>query len=205
MRSRAKVKRNAPPDDKRPRSLRTKKGVPAPLTFYDPDTNANYRFPSRKYNAGIAMKLCAELMKKRSLASVCKDPGMPSTATVCAWLANPKFEEFQREYYKARRVAAELYIDEIFEIADDTEHDWKPTFNKAGDIKGWKPDNEAIQRSRVKIDIRKWYASKMIPRMYGENMDITHGVTGDLAELLKAASNKDAGLPNKRREKIINE
>ena len=202
MRTRAKQHRNAPND----RSfVRTKRGVPMPVTYYDPVDDVRHRVPSRIYSVQVATKICEEIMKKRSLMDISKDPGMPSKPTICRWLADPRMAEFHEMYYRARRVQAELYIDEIFEIADDSEHDWKPTFDKEGNVNGYKPDNEAIQRSRVKIDVRKWYASKMMPRIYGEHLDVSHGVTGDLAELLKAASNKDKGLPNVRREKLINE
>jgi hypothetical protein len=202
MRSRAKPYRNAAKDDT---FLRTKGGIPAPLTFYDSDAGVRRRMPTHKFNEGIAQKICEEIMNKRSLTAICKDPAMPSVRTVTRWLADPRLAKFREMYYQARRVQAEMLIDEIFEIADDTKDDWKPTRNKHGKINGYKPDNDAIQRSRVKIDVRKWFASKMVPRMYGEHLDVSHDVTGDLAELLKAASNKDQGLPNRRREKIVNE
>lgn len=134
-------------------------------------------------------------MLGKSLRAICEDPAMPSKRTVVGWLAHPKLADFREMYYYARRIQAEIRIDEIFEIADDTTNDWQPTYNKDGEQNGWKPDNEAIQRSRVRIDTRKWYAAKMVPKIYGEKLDVEHGVTGDLAELLKSASNNDQGLP----------
>lgn len=134
-------------------------------------------------------------MQKMSLEQICEDPAMPSLRTVTNWLAHPKLADFREMYYFARRVQAELLIDEIMTIADDTSRDWKRTYNKKGEPNGWTPDNEAIQRSRVRIDTRKWFAAKMVPKVYGERLDVEHGVTGDLAELLKGASNNDSGLP----------
>ena len=32
----------------------------------------------------------------------------------------------------------------------------------------WQVNGEHIQRSRVRIDTRKWLASKLVPRMYGD-------------------------------------
>lgn len=98
-------------------------------------------------------------------------------------------------YYFARRVQAEIRIDEIFTIADDTSKDWKPKYDKDGEWLEDIPDNEAIQRSRVRIDVRKWYAARLVPRIYGDRKEIDLDVTGDLAELLKAAANRDRGLP----------
>ena len=202
MRSRAKKYRNAPNSFA---ELRTPRGFPAPVTFLDKDTGIQHRFPTHKYTDAIAQKICEGLMDKRSLSAICRDPGMPSLRTVTRWLADPRLATFRENYRAARQVQAELLVDEIFEIANDTKDDWKPTYNKKGEINGYKPDNEAIQRSRVKIDTIKWYAAKMVPRIYGEHVDISHDVTGDLAELLKAASNKDTGLPSKRKQKLINE
>jgi hypothetical protein len=134
-------------------------------------------------------------MAGASLKAIGEDPRMPSKRTIIRWLADPRLTDFREMYYYARRVAAEVRIDEIFEIADDSSNDWEPVYDKDGVEIGEKPNNEAIQRSRVRIDTRKWYAAKMVPRMYGENSQVELGVTGDLAELLKAASNKDEGLP----------
>ena len=120
---------------------------------------------------------------------------MPSLRTVIRWLADPRRIDFREMYYYARRVQAELFVDEIMEISDNAEKDWKPTFNRKGEQNGWTPDNEAIQRSRVRIDTRKWYAGKMVPKLYGDRTQLDLEATGDLAELLKKASNKDDGLP----------
>lgn len=148
------------------------------------------------YTDSIARKVCAGIAEGKSLKKVCADPRMPSFATVKGWLIKPRFEVFREMYYHSRRVAAELLMDEVIEIADqETAEDWIETFDKNGKPNGWKPNHEAIQRSRLKIDTRKWLAAKLIPRIYGEKLEVEHGVTGDLAELLRESSNNDSGLP----------
>jgi hypothetical protein len=134
-------------------------------------------------------------MNQKSLREICADPRMPSKRSIIRWLADPRLTEFREMYYYARRVAAEMHIDEIFEIADNASNDWKPRYDKDGELIDMVPDSEAIQRSRVRIDTRKWYASKMVPRLYGDSVDVNLDATGDLAELLKKASNNDTGLP----------
>ncbi len=131
----------------------------------------------------------------KSLKKICENPRVPSWRSVIRWLSHPKLAEFREMYYYARRVAAEIHIDEILEIADNKHDDWKPRYNRDGELIDYVPDNEAIQRSRVRIDTRKWYASKMVPKMYGDKLDVDLNATGDLAELLKQAVNKDKGLP----------
>lgn len=131
---------------------------------------------------------------QETLEKIGSDPRMPSKRTIVRWLADPKNVDFREQYYYARRIQAELYIDEIFEIADDTSHDFVTKYDKDG-VPYKEPNNEHIQRSRVRIDARKWYASKMVPKIYGDKQQIEHDVTGDLAELMKTASNNDDGLP----------
>ena len=136
-------------------------------------------------------------MLQKPLHIICALEGMPSKRTIIRWLSDPSYAEFREEYYQARRVQAELYVDEIFTIADNIEGapDWIRTYDKKGEANGWKPDNEAIQRSRLRVDTRKWYAASLIPRIYGTKTEVKHDVTGDLADLMRAASNQDKGLP----------
>lgn len=170
---------------------------PTNLTFRAPEGNTRIRVASRgrEYSAALANIICEQIMLKRSLTSICSDPRMPNMKTVCRWLADPRLADFREQYYYARRVAAELFVDEIFEIADDSSNDWKPRYSDDGELIDYVPDNEAIQRSRVRIDTRKWYAARMVPRIYGDKVDVNLDATGDLAELLKKASNNDKGLP----------
>ncbi len=170
--------------------------LPAPTTFRAPDGGTRFRAHNGRYTDAIARAICERIMQKESLRSITSDPKMPSMKSVIRWLADPRLADFREMYYYARRVAAELYVDEIFEIADDGSNDWKERTDKDGNHIDWVPDNEAIQRSRVRIDTRKWYAGKMVPRIYGDKVDVALDATGDLAALLKKASNNDSGLPD---------
>ena len=134
-------------------------------------------------------------MLGESLTRICQAPNMPNKRTVTRWLADPRLTDFREQYYHARRIQAEIRVDEIFDIADDVSDDWVEQTDKDGNFIKYVPNNEAIQRSRVRIDTRKWYASKMVPKIYGDKQQIEHDVTGDLAELMKSASNNDEGLP----------
>jgi hypothetical protein len=175
------------------------KSLPRQLGFRSPEGTI-VRPPAHggagsTYNDGIARKICAQILDGKSLNSICLNPRYPGINAVKKWLIDPRFEAFREMYYYARRGAAELLMDEVIEIADDSANDWIETFDKKGNSNGFKPDNEAIQRSRLKIDTRKWLAAKLIPRIYGEKLEVEHGVTGDLAKLLEGATNNDSGLP----------
>ena len=169
----------------------------SPLVRKAPDTEDTQIRVTRPltYTERVANVICKKLMQKMTLTKICEDPRMPKQATVINWLANPKLKEFRERYYEARRIAAEMRVDEIFDIMEDTEDDWVETFDKHGEPNGFKPNHDAINRARLKIDTIKWYAGKMVPKIYGDNINVEHEATGDLAELLKAASNKTSGLP----------
>ncbi len=169
--------------------------IPTPVTFRSPDSGTRFRVSNGKYSDGLARLICERLMNGESLVEITDDNRMPSRRTLTRWLADPRLSEFREMYYFARRVQAEIRIDEIFTIADDTSKDWKKKYDKDGEFLELVPDNEAIQRSRVRIDVRKWYAARLVPRIYGDHKEIALDVTGDLAELLKAAANRDKGLP----------
>lgn len=165
--------------------------TPAPA----PETKVTRRGnPPTTFTEAIGNEICERIMMQQTLRQIAADPSMPNKRTIVRWLADPRKAVFRENYYYARRVQAELYVDEIFEIADDTSRDYKIEYDKDGEPHEV-PNNEHIQRSRVRIDTRKWYASKLVPKIYGDKQQVDHDVTGDLAELMKAASNNDAGLP----------
>lgn len=78
---------------------------------------------------------------------------MPSAATVCRWQVERS--EFAEQYARARAAQADTLADELLDIADD--------------------DAEDVNRSRLRVDARKWIASKLKPKSYGDKMDVNHG------------------------------
>lgn len=100
---------------------------------------------------------------------------MPSIATVFAWMR--KFPEFLKQYARAKEESADALTDEMLEIADDARNDWMQRHGKNEDGSepaGWVANGEHIQRSRVRIDTRKWLASKLKPKKYGDRVDLTN-------------------------------
>ena len=60
--------------------------------------------------------------------------------------------------------------DELLEIADDATNDWMEKRDRDGEAIGWMVNGEHIQRSRVRIDTRKWIMSKRAPKKYGDRV-----------------------------------
>jgi hypothetical protein len=118
------------------------------------------------FTAAIAAKICARIAEGESLRTICKDTKMPGQTTVFAWLAIN--EEFQKQYALAREQQADKYAAEIIEISDDGKND---TYrNERGEVV---TDNDVIARSRLRVDARKWYASKLAPKKYGDKLENT--------------------------------
>lgn len=117
---------------------------------------------SRRYDftQEIADIICDRLMEGESLRAICSEEKMPSKVTVCKWLGIHPL--FANQYARAREIQADSMFDEMLDIADDSRNDW---MQKRGQIV---PDNEAIQRSRLRIDARRWMAGKLRPKKYGD-------------------------------------
>jgi hypothetical protein len=87
--------------------------------------------------------------------------GMPKRLHVLKWLReNPLF---QTQYAHAREEQAEALADEMIDISDDITRDLAVDENGKLAIDGF-----AAQRARVMIDTRKWIASKLKPKKYGD-------------------------------------
>lgn len=117
--------------------------------------------------------ICEQLSNGESLRSICSQEGRPSKSMVFRWLAAN--EAFRDQYARAREAQANALFDEILDIADDGRNDWIEKRNAAGEVIGWQENGEAIHRSQLRIDARKWMASKMQPKKYGDKLDIDHG------------------------------
>ncbi len=93
---------------------------------------------------------------------------LPSKFTINLW--RYKYPEFSTQYVQAKLKQADLMAEEILEIADDGTNDWMQTWGDDGDV-GWKVNGEHVQRSRLRIDTRKWLASKLLPKQYGQHAE----------------------------------
>ena len=92
---------------------------------------------------------------------------MPSKSMVLRWLA--QIQEFRDQYARARDAQADALADELLDVADDGRNDWMEKLDREGEQVGWMVNQEAINRSRLRVDTRKWIASKLKPKKYGDS------------------------------------
>lgn len=135
----------------------------------------NQKKPTRvsSFNWKICDELCEWLSEGKPLTLWCKKKGNPKYSTVMKWLwhESPFREEFNRKYERAREMQAECLSDQIVEICDDNSGDTVIKTDRKG--RTYEAiDYENVQRARLQIDTRKWIASKLRPKRYGESANL---------------------------------
>lgn len=116
------------------------------------------------YSKALADRICKRLAAGESLRSICRDDKMPSESTVRRW-ALEDMRGFSAQYAQARDLGLDTIADEILDIADDGLND---TYKDEDGNK--RTDHDVIARSRLRVDARKWYLSKMAPKRYGDKI-----------------------------------
>lgn len=104
------------------------------------------------FNPGLAGYILDEMSKgQRSVRSICSEQGLPDRGTVFGWvLDNP---EFARQFMRARELQQHSFADDII----------------------WISDTETDQgKARTQIDARKWTASRLLPKVYGDHINHEH-------------------------------
>ena len=109
---------------------------------------------------------------------------MPNKSSFLRWVDNPVLNAEHGlcdQYMRAREALADVYADEIIEIADDGSRDYK-TLDDGREV----PDQDHIARSRLRVDARKWAASKLAPKKYGDKIQNEHsGPDGGAIQISK--------------------
>lgn len=125
------------------------------------------------YNEEVAEEIIGRILDGQGVAEIGRDETMPSERTIFRWLA--KYEEFCQRYARAKEISAEVMGEELLDIADNGSNDWMERKDKDGENIGWQVNGEAIQRSRVRIDTRKWLMGKLKPKKYGDKLGLNVG------------------------------
>lgn len=120
------------------------------------------------FTQAIADTICERLANGESLRSICEDDGMPAKTSVMRWLGDERYSAFRDQYTRARELQADTMVDDMLDIADDGRNDWMEKHNADGEAIGWQENGEALRRSALRIDARKWMAGKLQPKKYGD-------------------------------------
>lgn len=141
-------------------------------------------------------EICARVSGGETLNSVCaelKDWGCPPASTFRLWVTKDEPKGIAAQYARAREMQWEHWGDQII---DDSAND------RIGEVTETDADGhvikvkrgDATERSRLAIDAKKWLLSKLVPKRYGDKLNVDQNTTlhaGDtLSEMmLKLRSN----------------
>ncbi len=128
-----------------------------------------------EYDPATAAVVLARIADGESLRTICKADDLPSRETIRLWLLENT--DFAGQYARAREEQADTYADEIAAIADerpplvgDTNHQAGERASEDGNTR---MDSAFVAWQRVRIDSRKWIASKLKPKKYADKIDHT--------------------------------
>jgi len=79
-------------------------------------------------------------------------------------------EEAANRYARAKELQMDYLAEELLEISDDGSND--TIINEKGQKV---EDKEWTNRSKLRVDTRKWLMSKLAPKKYGDKLDLTTG------------------------------
>lgn len=147
------------------------------------------------YSKPLFQMVCHRIANGESLNRICRDEGYPNKSSVLQWVDDDK-DGAHSQYAQARLKQAQHWADEIADIADDGSQD-------IIDVDGKVTKNrEFSERSKLRVDTRKWLLSKVLPKVYGEKLDLKHegqislevtGISALLAAAKKAAQTNSQG------------
>lgn len=114
------------------------------------------------YTPELAKEICETIASSsKGLIFHCRNNShWPNETTIRRWVRERL--DFCPMYAQARLDQADHFVEECLEISDDIENDYIESEY------GLKFNSEHVQRSRLRIDTRKWLASKFAPKVYGD-------------------------------------
>ena len=128
------------------------------------------------------------------LKDVIEERGLDAPSFYRLLLRDP---DIRQMYEEARQIQMEVMADEIKQIADDGTND---TYT---DDKGHvRVDNDVVQRSKVRIDTRKWVMARLHHKRFGDRIqqDVNANIVVDHASRLEEARKRREALNASRGE-----
>lgn len=103
------------------------------------------------YSQELADRILSGMGDGLALKTICQEDGMPDRVTVWRWMR--EHGEFGERFVVAQRERAQALVDDMTNISDDQSLD---------------PNDK-----RIRVDTRKWLASKILPKLYGDKVQLS--------------------------------
>jgi len=124
------------------------------------------------YSPELAELILDRMWGGDTLTSICEPDDMPAAQTVRKW-ARLDPHGFGAAFARAREEQAHALFDRARDIADDGSRDYKeeedPKTGRARVV----VDYDHIQRSRLRVETYMKAAARLLPREYGDKLDLT--------------------------------
>ena len=123
------------------------------------------------YSEDVADKIFIQMVSGESINKICKCKSMPDKSTFFRWLR--KYSDFRDRYEIAASERSDALVEDMLDIAENQVGN--PVLNDDGtllltdDGETLKViDGPSVQHARLRVDTRKWAASKLKPKKYGD-------------------------------------
>jgi len=118
------------------------------------------------YTEELADKICERIATSDLGLAVIAEEFDLHRDTIFKWIyRHPAFFD---KYARAREAQQERMAEEILDIADDNSRDTKTILKNGTEIQV--EDTEWVNRSKLRVDTRKWLMSKLAPKKYGDKV-----------------------------------
>lgn len=133
-------------------------------------------------------EICFKLEDGESLRSICQHEAMPNRSTVYDWMRGNKL--LTDQYTRAKVEGCNAMAEDAISIADDGSNDWMASNDPLNP--GYEFRGEHVQRSKLRVDTRKWYTSKIAPKLFGDRTAVELSGSVDIAQSILAARKRVA-------------
>ena len=122
-----------------------------------------------KYNEQLAIEICDTIARTPlGLRTIIKqNPTFPGVDTIFSWMS--KYPEFETRYREAKQKQVDALTEDILEISKES---------KGG-------TSEDIASARLQIETNKWFATKLVPKIYGDRVHHNAEIKISYSEQLK--------------------
>lgn len=114
------------------------------------------------YTTAIGQSICERIAAGQSIISICDLDGMPTYNTVIHWRRD--HPEFLQAIDQARLDQADTLAEKVIDVVEAEEA--RDEFGKV--------DAGMVAHNRLKVDVYKWRASKLKPKVYGDKVQQEH-------------------------------
>jgi hypothetical protein len=118
----------------------------------------------------VIAEICRRTAHGETLNQIGRDETMPARGTILRWQAEDRCG-FRDLYARAKDEQLEYWAQEIVDIAEDGKNDWMERELKSGAIVEV-VNREVVERSKLRIETRKWLLAKLKPKKYGERLQV---------------------------------